>query len=679
MKHTVKIAKGLSPVSGKIVYTKTHLSLTFLGIFLILFLELALAGDRKNIPETAPSRVVSLVPSVTEIIEELGESEKIVGITLHDCLPITEDRKIVGSFFHPFVGTIRSVKPDLIIIPSRHEKSFKETFPEIPVVTVEIKSLEELFQSILTLGSLFQRKDEAEKLIYKIRSEIELIKQKVSTITDRPFVRVTRFMGRSDSETLMVPGDGSFQNELIRLAGGTPPSLGKKGEMVPITVEEWRAFNPEFIYGCGEDRQAAEKFFSLPGWKDVTAVEKNNIVYFPCDLTCRISPNTGKFIQWLASMLYGEYFSERSYWILKNGIKSRKYIPINLSYVASAEVVTSSLMDFENKTLIVRFSEPMKILSTLDGIKEDQKIVGNHSSPPPLWNIGHKLGLDGWRRQVEEVLELPPLETTLLFTGASMDNLSVQSRTYGDLTVYALVTAGAKSNALRASKDEGIWEEAGTINIILMTNRQLSPRAMTRAIITATEAKTAALQDLDIRSSYNGMRWQATGTGTDEIIVVAGKGKYADNTGGHARLGELIAKAVYDGVKEALKRQNRFYEKRSIFQRLQERHIELYSLLPKELRSDALPKIEKLLIEPRYEAFMEIAFFLSDADERDAFNDLNIFIELAHSISREIAKKQGHKKVPHKIRNIVANNIPEPISIALNAILTGLYPYANIR
>ena len=54
---------------------------------------------------------------------------------------------------------------------------------------------------------------------------------------------------------------------------------------------------------------------------------------------------------------------------------------------------------------------------------------------------------------------------------------------------------------MRMSVDEGPFYEPGTINIVLLTNMKLSPRAMARAIITATEAKTAALQDLDVRSS----------------------------------------------------------------------------------------------------------------------------------------------------------------------------------
>ncbi len=93
--------------------------------------------------------------------------------------------------------------------------------------------------------------------------------------------------------------------------------------------------------------------------------------------------------------------------------------------------------------------------------------------------------------------------TSCLITGADMDNLSVKSYSFREMTVTACVTAGVRGNALKMSKDNGGYYEPGTINIIIMSNMQLSKRAMTRAIISATEAKSAALADLDIRSTYS--------------------------------------------------------------------------------------------------------------------------------------------------------------------------------
>jgi len=198
------------------------------------------------------------------------------------------------------------------------------------------------------------------------------------------------------------------------------------------------------------------------------------------------------------------------------------------------------------------------------------------------------------------------------------------------MKVAALVTAGVRSNAVRMSSDEGKFYEPGTINIILMTNCRLTARAMSRAIITATEAKTAALQDLDIRSTHTGRFHQATGTGTDNIIVVEGDGVRIDNAGGHSKMGELVAKAVYYGVMEAIFKQNGIIRKRNVFQRLKERRISIYDLIPDDglkplmSRMQAGKTLEALLLEPKYAAFIETALAVSDQAEIGLIKNLNM-------------------------------------------------------
>jgi adenosylcobinamide amidohydrolase len=98
----------------------------------------------------------------------------------------------------------------------------------------------------------------------------------------------------------------------------------------------------------------------------------------------------------------------------------------------------------------------------------------------------------------------------------------------------------------------------GTVNILVLTNAKLTDGGLARAVITATEAKTAAFEDLKVPSSYTKMA-QATGTGTDGMIVVSGvSGPLVTYPGGHSRIGELIGKAVREAVIEALEKQNGF-------------------------------------------------------------------------------------------------------------------------
>lgn len=240
---------------------------------------------------------------------------------------------------------------------------------------------------------------------------------------------------------------------------------------------------------------------------------------------------------------------------------------------ASATILTTQRNNLWEKSLIVQLNERRHLLSTSDGIISGLAAV-NHAAHPLLWQklateLATKLQCGGktYEQQrkgmIADKLGMQPADLTLVSTAADMDNLAVVTKQFGPFTVTALVTAGAKSNALRAGTDEGTSIEpsdppAGTINIIMLTNARLTDGALARAVVTITEAKTAALEDLKVPSSYT-KGAQATGTGTDSVIVVAGTtGPKVSYSGGHSRIGDLIAKSVHQAVIEALGKQNGF-------------------------------------------------------------------------------------------------------------------------
>jgi predicted amidohydrolase/adenosylcobinamide amidohydrolase len=240
---------------------------------------------------------------------------------------------------------------------------------------------------------------------------------------------------------------------------------------------------------------------------------------------------------------------------------------------ASAQILRGERDGYWEKVLVVRFPEARRTLSTSDGLL-DARAAMNHAGHPQLW---HKLGSEfmgrdgrGGKAYAEHVhaetasrLQLATTALARMATAADLDNLAVVTRRHGPLTVTVLATAGARSNAIRTGVDAGTYIEdeapAGTINIVLLTNIRLTDAALARALITVTEGKTAALEDLRVASTYT-PAVQATGTGTDSIIAVSGtEGPTASYTGGHSRIGELIGKASYQAVVEALGKQNGFF------------------------------------------------------------------------------------------------------------------------
>ena len=218
-----------------------------------------------------------------------------------------------------------------------------------------------------------------------------------------------------------------------------------------------------------------------------------------------------------------------------------------------------------DKSIVIPFKGERKVVSSgplNGGYREDLKYVFNNDSNP---GAGIACTMKG--ETYEEHMMITATELGLdgefasgLCTAASMDNVSIKEEEFEDVKVTAIVTGGIDVNGGRAGDPASYVErnkkisklKLGTINIILVIDADLAEGTMVRSVVTATEAKTAAITELMAGSMYS--RGLATGSGTDGIIVVSNPS--SDNkltdAGKHSKLGELIGLSVKSAVKEAL-------------------------------------------------------------------------------------------------------------------------------
>lgn len=159
-------------------------------------------------------------------------------------------------------------------------------------------------------------------------------------------------------------------------------------------------------------------------------------------------------------------------------------------------------------------------------------------------------------------LGLDPDRSSGAATAADMENAAIESMSYKELTVTAVVTAGIETNAGRAGDPASYYEPVekpqplGTIVIMLYISCSMPPGTLARALVTCTEAKTAAIQELAERSRYSS--GPATGSGTDQTFIISDSESpiYMESAGKHSKLGELIGKTVIKAVKKGLARQS---------------------------------------------------------------------------------------------------------------------------
>jgi len=233
-------------------------------------------------------------------------------------------------------------------------------------------------------------------------------------------------------------------------------------------------------------------------------------------------------------------------------------------------------------SIVVQLPPQRSVLSTSwlnGGHREDLECMFNHS----ISFHGDEEELKGGSAEshlsmTAVELGFDPALSTGLLTAANMENVSIVTHSFRGVEVTAMVTGGIDVNGGRAGDPASYFQEdgrtrmvGGTINTILLIGADLPAYAIARAVMTATEAKTVALQELMAHSRYSS--GIATGSGTDMIAVIADRTSpfHLTDSGKHSKLGELIGRCVIEATKEALSKQSELnpLSQRNMFVRLE--------------------------------------------------------------------------------------------------------------
>jgi len=165
--------------------------------------------------ESTPKRIVSIVPSQTELLYDLGLEDSIVGITKFCVHPIhfKTTKKIVGGTKNIRFEKVKELQPDVII--ANKEENTKEIVEELskicPVIVTDLKTIEDNLEMIVAFGKLFNKRIEAQKWTDKIDFAYQDFKQ---FIKDEPVKKIAYFIWKNP---YMVAGKDTFINTLLEL------------------------------------------------------------------------------------------------------------------------------------------------------------------------------------------------------------------------------------------------------------------------------------------------------------------------------------------------------------------------------------------------------------------------------------------------------------------------------
>lgn len=194
-------------------------------------------GNTHTFTET-PKRIVSLVPSQTELLFDLGLEDKLVGITKFCVHPyhLKSTKKIIGGTKKVHVEKIRLLQPD-IIIANKEENTLEivESLKDIaPVWVSDIVTIDDSLQMIEELGKIFSVRTQARFWIDKINFGLADFKE---YIKDKPVKRAAYFIWK---DPYMAAGNGTFINELMKLSRMENIYEKNEGRYPEVVVQKMR-------------------------------------------------------------------------------------------------------------------------------------------------------------------------------------------------------------------------------------------------------------------------------------------------------------------------------------------------------------------------------------------------------------------------------------------------------
>jgi iron complex transport system substrate-binding protein len=264
-----------------------------------------MAGEVATIKKQ-PERIVSLIPSNTEIAYALHLDKEMVGVTTNDDYPPQVKKLPKVGDFNINVEQVVALKPDLVLANTANDKQTIDRLKKlgIPVLVLGANSIQDVYRSINAVAKATNHTKEADQLISQMEKERKEIADKIAGIPKNKRAKVWIEL----DPNLFTTGGDTFMNELVTEAGGQNVAAGLKGwpKVSPEQVVKW---NPDVIisFHGGE-----KEILSRPGWSSIQAVKNNRVYSLKPDLTNRPGPRIFQGVKQIAALLYPDRFGGKT-------------------------------------------------------------------------------------------------------------------------------------------------------------------------------------------------------------------------------------------------------------------------------------------------------------------------------------------------------------------------------
>ncbi len=282
----------------------------FAILLLFVFVETSRAAPQY------PQRIISMSPSITETLFALGVGHRVVGVTDFCSYP-KEACALpkIGGLLNPSVEAWIMLKPDLIIHQDdSHKLRINAQNLGIRTLAVSMTRLNNIFETIQTLGDVLGCESAAHALTQKLQSRIQRHRARLRNVP-RKTTLLLLGDGSDPGAALYAVGRSTFLGELLELAGGTNILADPNLNYPKISKEFILRHSPEVIIEAGPDANLSpdEKKKKLEQWQrfpTLTAVKNESIYFIGADYILSPGPRFLNILDHFARVLHPEAFKD---------------------------------------------------------------------------------------------------------------------------------------------------------------------------------------------------------------------------------------------------------------------------------------------------------------------------------------------------------------------------------
>ena len=258
----------------------------------------------------APSRIISLVPAVTEMLFAIGAGREVIGVSSFDTFPPeVASRAKVGALIDPDVERILSLKPDLVVVyNSQTDLIARLDRVRIPVFHYQHAGLSDITATIRSLGKRLERGAQADAVAARIERDLDAIRRRVA---GRPRPRTALLFEREPGtlRNIYASGGVGFMHDMLEVAGGEDVFADIKRQSIQATAELVLTRSPEVIVEIhtteqwtpdriARDREVWKTLPSLP------AVRSGRIYRLQDERLAIPGPRVAEAVKLLADLLH---------------------------------------------------------------------------------------------------------------------------------------------------------------------------------------------------------------------------------------------------------------------------------------------------------------------------------------------------------------------------------------